>query len=118
RRFSVVAVTKKKINAELMPKSSDLQMQSGARPKSARKRIEEREDEFTHDSCNVVPSQLNFNDDGLFSKDTWLRNKCFLQRLRHPNHRVVVRGRRNAQPPTVVHHGAIDDLNLCLPRPL
>jgi hypothetical protein len=47
--------------AKLMPKSYDLQMQSGSRPKPARKRIEEREGEFTHDFWNIVPSEINFN---------------------------------------------------------
>ena len=64
-----------------MPKSDDLQMQSGARPKSARKRIQEREDEFTHDSWNIVPSEINFNAhnaDGVFSKDTWCSSFTFL----------------------------------------
>ncbi len=59
-------------DAKLMTKSDDLQMQSGPSSKPAGKRIEEREDEFTHDSWNIVPSELNFNAhnaDGVFSKD-------------------------------------------------
>ena len=44
-----------------MPKSDDLQMQSGASLKSARKRIQQRKDGFTHGSWNIVPSELNFN---------------------------------------------------------
>ena len=50
----------------------DLESQSGARPKSARKRIQEREDEVTQDSWNIVPSEFDFNAhnaDGVFSKD-------------------------------------------------
>jgi len=56
-----------------MPKSDDLQRQSGARPKSARKQIQEGEDDFTHDAWNIIPSGINFNAhnaDGVFSKDT------------------------------------------------
>jgi hypothetical protein len=59
-------------DAKLMPKSDDLQMQSGSRPKSARKRVEEREGEFTHGSWNIGPSEINFNAhnaNGVFSKD-------------------------------------------------
>ena len=75
-----------------MPKSDDLQMQLGARPKSARKRIQEREDEFTHDSWNIVPSGINFNAhnaDGVFSKDRWRRasipaNSCVFLAGRSP----------------------------------
>ena len=60
-------------DAKLMTKSDDLQMQSGPSSKPAGKRIEEREEEFTHGSWNIVPSELNFNAhnaDGVFSKDT------------------------------------------------
>ena len=41
----------------MMTKSDDLQMQSGPSSKTAGKRIEDREDEFTHDSWNIVPSE-------------------------------------------------------------
>ena len=60
-------------DAKLMTKSDDLQMQSGPCSKPAGKRIEEGKEEFTHDSRNIVPSELNFNThnaDGVFSKDT------------------------------------------------
>jgi len=48
-------------DAKLMPKSDDLQMQSGRSPKPAGKRIAEGQHEFMHDSWNIVPSELNFN---------------------------------------------------------
>jgi hypothetical protein len=44
-----------------MPKSEDLQMQSGPSLKSPRKRIEQGKDEFTHDCCNIIPSGLTLN---------------------------------------------------------
>ena len=56
----------------MMTKSDDLQMQSGPSSKPAGKRIEEGKEEFTHDSRNIVPSELNFKAhkaDGVFSKD-------------------------------------------------
>jgi hypothetical protein len=61
-----------------MTKSDDLQMQADPSSEPARKRIEEREDEFTHGFWNIVPSELNFNAhnaDGLFSKDNRIYSK-------------------------------------------
>jgi hypothetical protein len=56
-----------------MPNSDDLNMQSGPNLKSARKPIEQENDEFTHDRRNVIPLAYNlncYNADEVFSNDT------------------------------------------------
>jgi hypothetical protein len=42
-------------DGKLMPKSDDLQMQSGPSLKSAIKSIEQGKDEFTHDRSDIIP---------------------------------------------------------------